>query len=73
MPFTNNTEENWDRVYAVNVKSIFLITKAMAPYFMERRQGRIINITSIAGPILAVTMPPYRRRSSDLPSASRTA
>jgi NAD(P)-dependent dehydrogenase (short-subunit alcohol dehydrogenase family) len=26
---------------------------------MERRQGRIINIASIAGPISAVTMPPY--------------
>jgi NAD(P)-dependent dehydrogenase (short-subunit alcohol dehydrogenase family) len=59
MPFTNNTEEDWDRVYAVNVKSIFLSSKAVAPYFIERKAGRIINIASIAGPISAVTMPPY--------------
>jgi len=59
MPFTNNTEADWDHVFAVNVKSIFLLTKALAPHFMERRQGRIINIASIAGPIAAVTMPPY--------------
>jgi meso-butanediol dehydrogenase/(S,S)-butanediol dehydrogenase/diacetyl reductase len=59
MPFTNNTEADWDRVYAVNVKAIFLLAKALAPHFMERRQGRIINIASIAGPISAVTMPPY--------------
>lgn len=59
MPFTNNTEADWDRVYAVNVKSIFLLAKALAPHFMERRQGRIINIASIAGPLSAVTMPPY--------------
>jgi NAD(P)-dependent dehydrogenase (short-subunit alcohol dehydrogenase family) len=59
MPFTNNTEEDWDRVYAVNVKSIFLTSKAVAPYFIERQAGRIINIASIAGPISAVTMPPY--------------
>ena len=59
MPFTNNTEADWDRVFAVNVKSIFLLAKALAPHFMERRQGRIINIASIAGPISAVTMPPY--------------
>ncbi len=59
MPFTNNTEEDWDRVFAVNVKSIFLLSKALAPHFMERRQGRIINIASIAGPLAAVTMPPY--------------
>ena len=59
MPFTNNSEEDWDRTFAVNVKSIFLSCKAIAPYFIERRQGRIINIASIAGPLAAVTMPPY--------------
>ena len=59
MPFTNNSEEDWDRTFAVNVKSIFLSCKAIAPYFIERRKGRIINIASIAGPLAAVTMPPY--------------
>ncbi len=59
MPFTNNTEEDWDKVYAVNVKSIFLTCKAIAPYLLERKAGRIINIASIAGPISALTMPPY--------------
>ncbi|PYM33531.1 MAG: hypothetical protein DME17_17960 [Candidatus Rokuibacteriota bacterium] len=59
MPFTNNTEEDWDRVYAVNVKSVFLVSKAIAPHFIERKGGRIINIASIAGPIAALTMPPY--------------
>lgn len=59
MPFTNNTEEDWDRAFAVNLKSVFLTSKAIAPYFMERRAGRIINIASIAGPLAATTMPPY--------------
>jgi len=59
LPFTNNVEEDWDRVYAVNVKSIFLTCKAIAPYFIERKAGRIINIASIAGPLSAITMPPY--------------
>lgn len=59
LPFTNNVEEDWDRVYAVNVKSIFLTCKAIAPYFMERKAGRIINIASIAGPLSAPTMPAY--------------
>jgi NAD(P)-dependent dehydrogenase (short-subunit alcohol dehydrogenase family) len=59
MPFTQNVEEDWDRVYAVNVKSIFFLCKAIAPYFIERRTGRIINIASIAGPLAAPTMPPY--------------
>ncbi|MBI1963038.1 MAG: glucose 1-dehydrogenase [Candidatus Rokubacteria bacterium] len=59
MPFTNNTEEDWDRTFAVNTKSVFLTCKAVASYFIERKAGRIINIASIAGPISAVTMPPY--------------
>src|SRR5512132_2566617 len=59
MPVTNNTEEDWDRTYAVNLKSVFLTCKAIAPYFIERKEGRIINIASIAGPLAALTMPPY--------------
>jgi len=59
LPFTNNLEEDWDRVYAVNVKSIFFACKAVAPYFIERKAGRIINIASIAGPMNSPSMPPY--------------
>ena len=59
MPFTSNTEEDWDRTFAVNTKSVFLACKAITPYFVERKAGRIINIASIAGPLAALTMPPY--------------
>ena len=59
MPFTNNTEEDWDKTFAINTKSVFLTCKAVAPYFIERKAGRIINIASIAGPLAAPTMPPY--------------
>jgi NAD(P)-dependent dehydrogenase (short-subunit alcohol dehydrogenase family) len=59
LPFTNNTEEDWDRVYDVNVKSIFFACKAIAPYFIERKAGRIINIASIAGTMSSPVMPPY--------------
>jgi NAD(P)-dependent dehydrogenase (short-subunit alcohol dehydrogenase family) len=59
MPFTNNTEEDWDKTFAVNTKSVFLTCKAIAPYFIERKAGRIINIASIAGPLSSLTMPPY--------------
>ena len=59
LPFTNNTEEDWDRTFAVNTKSVFLVCKAVAAHMIERKAGRIINIASIAGPISALTMPPY--------------
>lgn len=58
-PFTNNVESDWDLVWAVNVKSIFFSCKAIAPYFIERKAGKIINIASMAGPMNATNMPPY--------------
>jgi meso-butanediol dehydrogenase / (S,S)-butanediol dehydrogenase / diacetyl reductase len=58
-PFTNNVEEDWDLVWKVNVKSIFFACKAIAPYFIERKAGKIINIASIAGPMNSPNMPPY--------------
>ena len=58
-PFTNNVESDWDLVWAVNVKSIFFSCKAIAPYFIERQAGKIINIASMAGPMSATNMPPY--------------
>ena len=59
LPFTNNSEDDWDKTYAVNLKSVFLTCKEIAPHMMERKSGRIINIASIAGPLAAQTMPPY--------------
>ena len=59
LPFTNNTEEDWDRTFAVNTKSVFLVCRAVVPHMIERKAGRIVNIASIAGPISALTMPPY--------------
>jgi NAD(P)-dependent dehydrogenase (short-subunit alcohol dehydrogenase family) len=58
-PFTNNVEEDWDLMWKVNVKSIFFACKAIAPYFIERKAGKIINIASIAGPMNSANMPPY--------------
>ncbi len=43
------TEESWDRVNAVNLKSIFLTCKYVLPYMEKQGKGSIINIASIAG------------------------
>ncbi|MBI4595570.1 MAG: 3-oxoacyl-ACP reductase FabG [Candidatus Tectomicrobia bacterium] len=43
------TEETYDAVMAVNVKGIFLCCKAVVPQMIERKGGRIINISSVAG------------------------
>lgn len=48
-PLLDVTEEEFDRVFDVNVKSIFLMTNACVPPMRAQRSGRIINIGSTAG------------------------
>lgn len=43
------TEERWDEVLDLNLKSAFLCSKAVAASMMERKTGAIINVSSIAG------------------------
>jgi 3-oxoacyl-[acyl-carrier protein] reductase len=43
------TEERWDDIMNLNLKSVFLVTQAVAPSMIERQTGSIINLTSIAG------------------------
>jgi 3-oxoacyl-[acyl-carrier protein] reductase len=43
------SEELWDDVMDLNVKSAFLCAQAVAPSMIERRAGTIVNIASIAG------------------------
>ena len=48
-PSLDVTEEEFDRVYAVNVKSIFLMAKAAIPAMRQGGGGSFINISSTAG------------------------
>lgn len=43
------SEEQWDRVIAVNLKGYFNFTRQVAPLFKEQAYGKIINVTSING------------------------
>lgn len=53
------SEEDWDLIYAVNVKGIAKVTAAAAPHMKERRYGKIVNIASIAGRQGSERNPPY--------------
>jgi len=48
-PMTDVTEDEFDRIFAVNVKSIFLMTRAVLPHFRQRGGGVMLNIGSTAG------------------------
>jgi NAD(P)-dependent dehydrogenase (short-subunit alcohol dehydrogenase family) len=71
MPFTNQEEEDWDNCYRVNVKGPFLLSKAVAPHMMERRYGKIINISSIAARRDAQILPDYTAAKNALLSLTR--
>ncbi|WP_311407060.1 SDR family NAD(P)-dependent oxidoreductase, partial [Liquorilactobacillus uvarum] len=43
------SEENWDRIMAVDVKSIYLMTKYFVPDMIKQKAGTIVNTASISG------------------------
>ncbi len=43
------TEKDWDRILGINLKGAFYCAQAAAKLMLKRRQGRIINISSLGG------------------------
>jgi 3-oxoacyl-[acyl-carrier protein] reductase len=48
-PLLDVTEDEFDRIYRVNVKSLFLTAKHAVPHFRKRRGGVFVTIASTAG------------------------
>lgn len=55
----DETFEEWRRVMAIDLDSVFLGCKLAMPYLKENQPGSIINISSIAGVIASGLMPTY--------------
>ena len=49
--FTDLTEEDWDRMFAVHVKGAFHCCQEVLPAMIRRRSGQIINISSMWGQV----------------------
>lgn len=47
--FTDISEEEWARVFNINVKGAFLVSKSVIPDMVHKKQGKIINVSSIWG------------------------
>jgi 3-oxoacyl-[acyl-carrier protein] reductase len=53
-PFEEIPDDEWNRVFDVNVRGAWLCTRAVAPAMKERRRGKIVNVSSMTVP----TAPP---------------
>lgn len=51
--------DDWDEVYAVNVKGVFLMCRTFLPPMIERRGGDIVNIASVSGKRPLARRTPY--------------
>jgi 2-dehydro-3-deoxy-L-rhamnonate dehydrogenase (NAD+) len=53
------TDEDWSRVIACDLTSVFLVSRAAVRLMLSRKSGRIVNIASIAGKEGNPTLVPY--------------
>lgn len=58
-PTDQISEEEWDRVMAINVKGVFFCTKHTIPHLKKAGAGSIINLSSIYGIVGGADVPPY--------------
>jgi NAD(P)-dependent dehydrogenase (short-subunit alcohol dehydrogenase family) len=62
----HSTEEDWDKVLAVNLKGHFLVTKAVVPQMKERKYGKIIFVSSMGAVHPAVSVLAYHSAKAGL-------
>ena len=55
----HSTEEDWDRVLAVNLKGHFLVTKAAVPHMKARKTGKVVFVSSMGAVSPAVSVLSY--------------
>jgi 3-oxoacyl-[acyl-carrier protein] reductase len=58
-PVSEMTDEDWDRVLAVNLNGPFYLARRCVPGMAERRWGRVVNVSSISGRLGTAGMTAY--------------
>ncbi len=64
--FMRMKDEEWDEVIAVNLTSVFVLTRTILRNMMRRRYGRIVNIASISGVLGNPGQPNYAASKAGL-------
>jgi len=58
-PLHEVTEQEWDTLIGIDLKSVYLCCRAVLPHMLERQRGAIINVASVAGKEGNPNMVPY--------------
>ncbi|CAM5357436.1 SDR family oxidoreductase OS=Streptomyces tendae OX=1932 GN=F3L20_32980 PE=3 SV=1 [Streptomyces tendae] len=58
-PLTDITPEEWDEVFAVNVRGMFLMCRAFLPPMIRRGSGDVVNVASVSGKRPLLRRTPY--------------
>ncbi len=69
----DTSDEDWDRVFAINVRAPFRLIRKVAPGMIARRSGRIVNITSSSAHRARASLPAYGASKSALMQLTRSA
>ena len=72
-PTADCTEENWDRVLAVNLKGPWLCMKYEIPQMLKQSKGAIVNCSSVAGLVGFVGIPAYVASKHGLAGLTKNA
>jgi NAD(P)-dependent dehydrogenase (short-subunit alcohol dehydrogenase family) len=72
-PLAEVTEEEYDRVLAVNLKGVFLGMRAQIPAMVRRGGGAIVNIASVAGLVAVPLISPYTASKHGIIGLTRNA
>lgn len=66
------SDDDWNRVIAVNLSGAFFMSQAVLPHMIERGSGRIVNISSIIGEIGNIGQANYAASKSGLLGLTKT-
>ena len=53
-PIHETSDESWEYGININLTSAFRVTRAVLPSMIERGYGRIVNVSSVTGPIVSI-------------------
>jgi 3-oxoacyl-[acyl-carrier protein] reductase len=71
-PFAQITDEDWDRVLAVNLKGVFLCSQEVLPAMLGQGSGRIVNMASSGGQLGGPLAPHYSAAKAGVISLTRS-